>query len=134
LGELGGTLYTAGSTGGTLYTVNPRSGALNPVGPSSIIYWALGSTTSGLYAAGWPAGTNIQSPPPLSFYSIDPRTGGATLIGPFGLSPGFYAWCFSNGSPTLYFADYENLYSIDTNSGNATVIGGTSGLIISGLS
>jgi hypothetical protein len=134
LGEVGGTLYTAGSTGGTLYTVNPKSGALNAVGPSSIIYWALGSTTTGLYAAGWPAGTNIQSPPPLSFYSIDPRTGGATLIGPFGLSPGFYAWCFSNGSPTLYFADYENLYSIDTNSGNATVIGGTSGLIISGLS
>jgi hypothetical protein len=134
LGALGGTLYTAASNGGTLYTVNPRSGALNPVGPSSIIYWALGSTTAGLYAAGWPAGTNIQSPPPLSFYSIDPRTGGATLIGPFGLSPGFYAWCFSNGSPTLYFADYENLYSIDTNSGNATVLGGTSGLIVSGLS
>ena len=48
LGELGGTLYTAASNGGILYTVNPRSGALNPVGPSSIIYWALGSTTTGL--------------------------------------------------------------------------------------
>src|SRR5690348_9065143 len=124
LGEVGGTLYTAGYAGGTLYTVNPKSGALNPVGPSSIIYWAIGSTTTGLYAGGWPAGTNIQTNPPLNFYSIDPRTGAATLLGQFGLSPGFYSWCFSNGSPTLYFADYENLYSIDTNSGKATVIGG----------
>jgi hypothetical protein len=132
LGEVGGTLYTAGSLAGTLYTVNPKSGALNAVGPSSIIYWALGSTTTGLYAAGWPAGTNIQTNPPLTFYSIDLRTGAATLIGPFGLSPGFYTWCFSNGSSTLYFADYENLYSIDTNSGKATVIGGTS-LIVTGL-
>jgi hypothetical protein len=133
LGELGGTIYTAVYTGGTLYTVNPKSGALNSVGNSSIIYWALGSTTTALYAAGWPAGTNIQQPPPLSFYSIDPRTGVATLIGPFGLSPGFYYWCFSNGSPTLYFADFGNLYSIDTNSGKATAIGGTSGLLVSGL-
>src|SRR5215831_6504860 len=133
LGEIGGTLYTAAYTGGTLYTVNPKSGALNSVGNSSIIYWSLGSTTTGLYAAGWPAGTNIQQPPPLFFYSIDPRTGVATLIGPFGLNPGFYAWCLSNGSPTLYFADYENLYSIDTNSGKVTAIGGTSGLIVAGL-
>src|SRR5215831_9883724 len=133
LGEIGGTLYTAVFSGGTLYTVNPKSGALNSVGNSSIIYWALGSTTTGLYAAGWPAGTNIQQPPPLFFYSIDPRTGVATLIGPFGLNPGFYAWCLSNGSPTLYFADYENLYSIDTNSGKVTAIGGTSGLIVAGL-
>jgi hypothetical protein len=93
----------------------------------------LGSTTTGLYAAGWPAGTNIQSNPPLTFYSIDPRTGAATEIGPFGLAPGFYAQSFSTGSPTLYFADYENLYSIDTNSGKATDIGGTSGLIPQGL-
>src|SRR5215467_4095014 len=41
LGQIGGTLYTAGFTGGTLYTVNPKSGALNPVGPSSIIYWRV---------------------------------------------------------------------------------------------
>ena len=52
LGEIGGTLYTAAQNGGTLYTVNPKSGALNPVGPSAIIYWHLGSTTTGLYAAG----------------------------------------------------------------------------------
>jgi hypothetical protein len=133
LGAVGGTLYTAVFSGGTLYTVNPKSGALNSVGNSSIIYWELGSTTTGLYAAGWPAGTNIQQPPPASFYSIDPRTGAATLIGPFGLSPGFYYQCFSNGSPTLYFADFGNLYSIDTNSGKATTIGGTGNLFISGL-
>ena len=107
LGEVGGTLYTAGYTAGTLYTVNPASGALNVVGTSSIMFFSLGSTTTGLYAAGWPAGTNIQQPPPLTFYSIDPRTAAATPIGPFGLSPGFYAWSFSTGSPTLYFADYE---------------------------
>src|SRR5579862_7508952 len=74
LGELGGTLYTAGyNAGGTLYTVNPKSGGLNAVGNSSIIFFSLGSTNTGLYAAGWPAGTNINTQPALHFYSIDPR-------------------------------------------------------------
>src|SRR5215472_15372048 len=125
LGEIGGTLYTAVYAGGTLYTVNPKSGALNAVGPSSIIYWHLGSTTTGLYAAGWPVGTNTQSNPPLTFYSIDPRTGAATQIGPFGVPWAPYNQSLSTGSPTLYFGNFENLYSIDTNSGKATQIGGT---------
>jgi hypothetical protein len=134
LGQLGGTLYTAGyNRDGTLYTVNPASGALNPAGTGSIIYEALGSTTTGLYAAGWPAGTNTNTNPPVFFYSIDPRTGAATQIGPFGVGPGFYGRSLSTGSSTLYFVDFENLYSIDTNSGNATVIGGTSGQILYGL-
>src|SRR5579862_799896 len=124
LGEIGGTLYTAGYTGGTLYTVNPKGGGLNAVGPSSIIYWRFGSTTTGLYAAGWPAGTNIQSNPPLTFYSIDPRTGAATQIGPFGLAQAYDNQSFSTGSPTLYFGNIESLYSIDTNSGKLTQIGG----------
>jgi len=134
LGQVGGTLYTAGqSRDGTLYTVNPASGALNAVGTASIIYYALGSTTTGLYAAGWPAGTNTGGNPPLFFYSVDPRTGAAKQIGPFGVGPGFYGRSFSTGSSTLYFVDWENLYSIDTNSGNATVIGGTSGQILYGV-
>ncbi|HEY6344504.1 MAG TPA: hypothetical protein VIY49_23675 [Bryobacteraceae bacterium] len=138
LGEVGGVLYAASYEGGTLYTVNPASGALNPVGNSSIIIYCMGSTTTGLYAAGWPAGTNTQANPTLYFYSIDPRTAAATQIGQFGVSPGFYNRTFSTGSPTLYFADFENLYSIDTNSGNATVIGGTvsggtNGIIPGGL-
>jgi hypothetical protein len=112
--------------------VNPASGAPNPVGSSSIIFFALGSTATGLYAAGWPAGTDTRSQPPLYFYSIDPRTASATQIGSFGVSPGFYNWSFSTGSTTLYFADWENLYAIDTNSGAATIIGGT-GLVIAGL-
>jgi len=76
LGEIGGTLYTAVFSGGTLYTVNPKSGALNAVGNSSIIYWAMGSTTTGLYAAGWPAGTNIQanSAVPVQYSSVTPTT------------------------------------------------------------
>jgi hypothetical protein len=137
LGEIGGTLYTASYETGTLYTVNPASGALNPVGNSSIIIYSLGSTTTGLYATGWPAGTNVNTNPPLYFYSIDPRAAAARQIGQFTVSPGFYARSFSAGSPTLYFADYENLYSVDTNSGNATMIGGTvagtNGIIVGGL-
>src|SRR5579864_4594452 len=82
LGQVGGTLYTAAQGSGTLYTVNPASGAVNAVGNSSIIYLALGSTTTGLYAAGWPAGTNTNTNPPLFFYSIDPRTAAAKQIGP----------------------------------------------------
>ena len=137
MGKVGGTLYTAGQGGAgasTLYTVNPASGALNPVGTSSIIFFALGSTTTGLYAAGWPAGTNTQANPTIYFYSIDPRTAAATQIGQFGPGLGpFYAWSLSTGSSTLYFADFENLYSIDTTSGNATLIGGTSPVIPGGL-
>jgi hypothetical protein len=129
LGQVGGTLYTAQQGSGTLYTVNPASGAVNAVGNSSIIYLALGSTTTGLYAAGWPSGTNTNTNPPLFFYSIDPRTAAAKQIGQFGVAPGFYTRSFSTGSSTLYFADFENLYSIDTNSGNATVIGATPGII-----
>jgi len=134
LGQIGGTLYTAAYAGGTLYTVNPKSGALNAVGPSSIIYWRLGSTTTGLYAAGWPAGTNINSNPPLTFYSIDPRTGASTQIGPFGVPPQPYNQSFSTGSPTLYFANFENLSSIDTNSGKAMDIGGSVNFVNSGSS
>ncbi len=135
LAEVGGTLYTAGYTAGTLYTVNPASGALNPVGTSSIIFFALGSTTTGLYAAGWPAGTNTQAAgATIYLYSIDPQTAAATQIGQFGPGLGsFYAWSLSTGSSTLYFADYENLYSIDTTSGKATLIGGTSSIIPGGL-
>ena len=133
LGQVGGTLYTAAQGSGTLYTVNPASGAVNAVGNSSIIYLALGSTTTGLYAAGWPAGTNTSTNPPLFFYSIDPRTAAAKQIGQFGVGPGFYTRSFSTGSSTLYFADFENLYSIDTNSGNATVIGATPNIIPQGL-
>jgi hypothetical protein len=133
LAQVGGTLYTAGYTASTLYTVNPASGALNPVG-SSIEFFALGSTTTGLYAAGWPAGTNTQANPTIYFYSIDPRTAAATQIGQFGPGLGaFYTESLSTGSSTLYFADYQNLYSIDTNSGNATLIGGTSGIVAGGL-
>lgn len=133
LGELGSTLYTAQQGSGTLFTVNPASGAVNAVGNSSIIYLSLGSTTTGLYAAGWPAGTNTNTNPPLFFYSIDPRTAAAKQIGQFGVPPGFYTRSFSTGSSTLYFADFENLYTIDTNSGNATVVGATPNIIPQGV-
>jgi hypothetical protein len=117
----------------TLYTVNAASGALNTVGTTSIVFFALGSTTTGLYALGWTAGADTRANPTL--YSIDPRTAAVRQIGQNGqpsVSPGFYGWTLSTGSSTLYFADYENLYSIDTHSGNATVIGGT-GLVVQGL-
>src|SRR5215467_9554319 len=131
--QVGGTLYTAAYMARTLYTVNPASGALNTVGTTSIVFFSLGSTTTGLYALGWAAGTDTKANPTL--YSIDPRTAAVQQIGQNGqpgISPGFYGWTLSTGSSTLYFADYENLYSIDTNSGNATVIGGT-GLVVQGL-
>jgi hypothetical protein len=131
--QVGGTLYTAAYMARTLYTVNPASGALNAVGTTSIVFFSLGSTTTGLYALGWAAGTDTKANP--SLYSIDARTAAVQQIGQNGqpgISPGFYGWTLSAGASTLYFADYENLYSIDTNSGNATVIGGT-GLVVQGL-
>jgi hypothetical protein len=133
LAQAGGTLYTAGYMARTLYTVNPSSGAVNSVGAASIVFFSLGSTTTGLYALGWPAGTDTKANP--SLYSIDPRTAAVQQIGQNGqpgVSPGFYAWTLSTGASTLYFADYGNLYSIDTNSGNATVLG-ANGLVVQGL-
>src|ERR1700720_146809 len=51
----GGALYGCGDGGydsPTLYSVNPANGALTVVGNSSIGFYDMGSTTSGLFAEG----------------------------------------------------------------------------------
>ena len=121
LGVAGGKLYTAGYTASTLYQVNPASGALTAVGSSSIKYYGLGSTTSGLYALATYVSSNNGTV--FNLYSIDPSSGAATLVGPVGPIGPSPAWSLSTGSSTLYLADNFNLYSLNTSTGAATLIG-----------
>ena len=108
----GGVLYGSGYTGGynspTLYSVNQTNGALTVVGNSSIGFYDLGSTTTGLFAE-----ANNGS-----LYSINPNTAAATLIGPTVLGNGM-----STGSNTLYMTAGSTLYTLNTTTGAATLIG-----------
>ncbi len=124
LGVAGGKIYTAPYTGNTLYQVNPTNGTLTSVGNGLLQYYALGSTTSGLFALG--VYTSANNGPLFNLYSVDPSSGAATLIGPVGAIGPSSAWSLSTGSSTLYLVDNFNLYSLDTNSGAATRIGGAS--------
>ncbi len=127
LGALGGALFGAPLNGSTLYSVNPATGALSAIGGSSIAYYGLGSTTTGLYAVGYPAG---KTGGPFNLYSINPANGASTLIGTLGASLGpSSATSLSVGSATLYFADNSALYSVNTQTGAATQVGMTYSVI-----
>jgi hypothetical protein len=112
----GGVLY-GGDGRGTLYTVNPTNGVLTAIGSGSVGYWAFGSTNNGLFAL-----DNVNDAI-MNLYSIDPRTGAATLIGPTGVSPRAFVEGMSAGAHTLYLTRNSSLYSIDTKTGAATLVG-----------
>jgi hypothetical protein len=126
LGEVGGALYSVSFGGDTLYQVDPTDGALSSIGTSGINYFELGSTLTTLYA--------IDSSGDLD--SVNPSTGAATLIGSTGLSLGG-DWTLSSNSSTLYFTDFaggaENLYTLNTTTGLAILIGPTGGPEYGGL-
>jgi hypothetical protein len=121
LGEIGGTLYAAGSIGNTntLYSVDPATGGLTAIGNGTFAanYGDFGSTTTGLYGVGsWPGlGGEVV------LWSIDPSTGATTLIGPTGTGLGVSS--LSNNSNTLFFNNGASLYTLDTTTGLATLIG-----------
>lgn len=108
------TLYGSSyhTSTGVLYSIDPTNGSPTVIGTSSLNIDDFGSTTSGLYAVGFD--TNL--------YSINASTGAATLIGPTGLSFGYWR-SLSTNSSTLYFADGANLYTLSTTTGAATLIG-----------
>jgi hypothetical protein len=58
-----------------------------------------------------------------NLYSINPKTGGATLVGPTGLSPTAIVEGMSTGSDILYVTRDPSLYRIDTTTGASTLIG-----------
>jgi hypothetical protein len=116
LAVAGGTLFATSFGNGTLYQVNPANGSLTQIGaPSGIFYsGGFGSTLSGLYAVGGSAD--------LELYSIDASTGAATPIGLTGISLG--PWRdLSVNSATLYYGNGADLYTLNTATGLATLVG-----------
>ena len=115
----GGSLYVAAFNTSALYKANPATGILTLVGNSSISFYGLGSTLSGLYAL------DVNG----KLYSVDPSTAAATLIGSTGQSASATLGMSTNSS-TLYFAVNSNLYTLNTSTGLASLVGpmGVSGI------
>lgn len=91
------------------------------MGIGSVGFEDLGSTTAGLFGLDYS----------MNLYSVDPLTGTSTLVGPTGLGLSLHG-DFSTGSAMLYLlAQYVNfgptsaLYSLNTTTGEATLIGDT---------
>jgi hypothetical protein len=129
LGEIGSTLYgvnyAAGT--GTLYTIDTANGSLTTVGTDTAVeYEAFGSTLTNLYAIGE---NNVGA---FELYSVNSSDGSPTLLGLTGLTPGG-DYTLSTDSSTLYFAEGTNLYTIDTTTGAATLVGPTGGKQFGGL-
>lgn len=119
LGALNGNIYAATfkSAQGTIYTVNTATAAVTQVGAAtSVNYYDLGSTLTGLYALDTS----------LNLYSINPTTGVPTLLGPTG-APLSSWYGMSTNSATLYMTFGANLYTLNTTTGAATLVGGTGG-------
>jgi hypothetical protein len=116
-----GVLYT--EQNGLLYSVNTSNANLTLIGGLAGNNFAtFGSTTTGLYGL---AGTGSQNVATL--FSIDPKTGAVTAIGPVGvIGNGQFAYArFSVGSNTLYMENNGNLYTINTTTGAGTQVGTT---------
>jgi hypothetical protein len=118
LGELGSTLYGL-SCAGTLYQVNPLNGSLTSVGASGLgnSVAVFGSTPTGLFAIDASA----------NFYSISSSAGTASLKGPLGVAFNT-PQSLSTNSSTLFFDQApgnstESLYTINTGSGSASLVG-----------
>ncbi len=115
----GAVLYGGGYHSGTLYSVDPLDGSLTAIGSAaSFTYFAMGSTSAGLFA--------LDASADMNLYSIDPATGAVTLIGPTGVSPFASAIGMSTGSDTLYLTRNSSLYEVDTATGAASLIGASS--------
>jgi len=84
----------------------------------------FGSTTTGLYGLGSTGSFDVAT-----LFSINPRTGAITAIGPIGASAipngqGYYAR-LSVGSSTLYMEFNSILYTVNTTTGAVTQVGTT---------
>jgi hypothetical protein len=118
LGELNGTLYatTFENSAGFLYTVNPATASLTQIGTSAVDYFGFGSTLSGLFALDTS----------MNLYNLS--TGTPRLIGATGLTFGATTtFGMSDNSNTLYLTYGPELYALNTSTGAAIPIGGTSG-------
>jgi hypothetical protein len=130
LGVFGGVLYGGGGGCGCLIQINPTTSAVtaSPIpfshnGNNFGAFNGFGSTTNGLFAIGAGAG-GLNG-----LYSVDPTTGLVNLIGSTGITAGGGTGFLSasNDSSKLYWEVQTNfidtLYSINTSTGAATLIG-----------
>lgn len=116
-----GVLYT--EQNGLLYSVNTSNANLTLIGGLLGNNFAtFGSTTTGLYGLAGMGNQNVAT-----LFSIDPKTGAVTAIGPVGvIGNGQFAYArFSVGSNTLYMENNSNLYTINTTTGAGTQVGTT---------
>jgi hypothetical protein len=115
LGVAGGTLYTDNNGAGTLDSINTSNGALTVIGSSGGVPMSnFGATTTGLYFID--AFTQ-------DLYSINPLRAAPTLIGSTGLTISGPGTALSTNSGTLYFDWFGSLYTVNTTTGLATLVG-----------
>jgi hypothetical protein len=112
LGSYGGVIYGGGYRGSRRYSVNTSTGALTSIGTGNVTYGSFGSTSTGLYTFGTDS----------NLYSNDPNTGTAIKLGATGV-PFDGVLGISSGSSALYVAHNNDLYSLNTSNGSATLIG-----------
>ncbi|MFT5108709.1 MAG: hypothetical protein ACI9UA_004353, partial [Pseudoalteromonas tetraodonis] len=103
----------------SLISIDCKSGVgtLIGTGPVDVIIVALAYDPVGevIYGAGIPSGEVTVS----NLYSIDPGTGGMTLVGALGASIHGLAWSDDLG----LVGSFDHLYRIDSSSGAATQVG-----------
>jgi hypothetical protein len=135
----GGTLYASDSDN-NLLTVNPATGQATVVGPFGSL--AQGSMSLAERQDGTLFGVTFNLSAYKTLYTINESTGSATPVGELGIGSGgaFYAASFdtsghlfeteNNGVGTQ---NLSNLYSVNTTTGAATLIGGVGGYRVDAL-
>src|SRR5580700_1436453 len=116
LAELNGVIYSTAYLSNNFYVVNPSNGALSQTATTSVSIKSLGATLTGLY------GIDVNG----GVYSIS-TSGVATAIGSLGLPTGVVSSSIdslSTNSNTLYLTVGSNLYTVNTSTGAATLVGG----------
>ncbi|MEM6795416.1 MAG: hypothetical protein AAF725_15670 [Acidobacteriota bacterium] len=117
----------------TLWSVNAGTGAVfdpRPTGLGHVIGLAVDPTNTWAYAVSSLGG----SPMANSLYRINMTTGASTLVGPLGIGNLFEGDLAFGDDGTLYGVQDDLLYSINTGTGAATVIGDPAGSDYSFLS
>jgi hypothetical protein len=132
--DAGGDLFASMATAEELYSVDPLTGLASLIGPTTrqdvvALVDAGGDTLWGV--------SQDYDGQPLNFVSVSKSTGATTVIGPMGLGSGITAGVGIDYGPdgTLWgIADNGVIFTIDTTTGQATVVattlGGFEGLAI----
>ena len=116
LGAYGGVVYGGAEASAGFYSVNTSNGAATLIGNSGEAYEDTGSTTSGVYEFGKDD----------YLYRVNVATGATTQVGYLNI-PISGVLGMSSSGPTLFISQDSNLYSINTTTAAATLVGTTTG-------